>query len=299
MKISGFTIVRNAEKYYFPIKESIASILPIVDEYIVALGDCTDNTRAIIESLQSPKIKIFDRQWSEEAFVEGKIFADETTFALQQCSGDWCFYLQADEVIHENELPSIRQACNDYLSDTKIDGFLFRYHHFWGDYEHHLPFHGWYKNEIRIVRNYASIVSYKDAQSFRKMNGEKLRVKAINAHVYHYGWVRPPEIMQSKKKEQDSMHHGKMGAAQMHAQRSNHFNFGNMQALPMFKKTHPEVMNDFIQKLYWRNELQNFDPNLNRPKMKHEKLKYRLLSFIENYLLGGNEIFGYSNWKKV
>ena len=31
MKISGFTMVRNAEKYYFPIKASIESILPIVE----------------------------------------------------------------------------------------------------------------------------------------------------------------------------------------------------------------------------------------------------------------------------
>lgn len=299
MKISGFTMVRNAEKYYFPIKESIASILPIVDEFIVALGNCSDNTRAIIESLESPKIRIIDRVWSEAAFVEGKIFADETTYALQQCTGDWCFYLQADEVIHENDLPIIQQACKNYLLEEKVDGLLFNYYHFWGDYAHYLPFHGWYKNEIRIVRNGASIVSYKDAQSFRKINGQKLNVKAINAHIYHYGWVRPPEIMQSKKKEQDSMHHGTAEAALMHAQRNAYFNFGNMRAVPQFKGSHPQVMKDFMQKIYWQKEINQPPLVLNRPKMKHEKLKYRLLSLIENNLLNGNEIFGYSNWNKI
>jgi glycosyltransferase involved in cell wall biosynthesis len=299
MKISGFTMVRNAEKYYFPIKESIASILPIVDEFIVALGDCSDNTRAIIESLESPKIRIIDRVWSEVAFVEGKIFADETTYALQQCTGDWCFYLQADEVIHENDLPIIQQACKNYLLEKKVDGLLFNYYHFWGDYAHYLPFHGWYKNEIRIVRNGASIVSYKDAQSFRKVNGQKLNVKAINAHIFHYGWVRPPEIMQSKKKEQDSMHHGTAEAALMHAQRNAHFNFGNMQSVPKFKGSHPQVMKEFMQKIYWQKEINQHPLVLNRPKMKHEKLKYRLLSLIENNLLNGNEIFGYSNWNKI
>lgn len=299
MKISGFTMVRNAEKYYFPIKESIASVLPIVDEFIVALGVGNDNTKAIIESLQSSKVKIIERVWDEAAFMESKIFADETTFALNQCAGDWCFYLQADEVVHEKDLMAIQAACTQYLEDKNVDGLLFNYYHFWGDYKHYLPFHGWYKNEIRIVRNHAEIVSYKDAQSFRKTNGDKLNVKAINAHIYHYGWVRPPEIMQSKKKEQDSMHHGVDVAASMHAKRTTDFNYGNMKSIPVFQDTHPKVMNDFIRKIYWEEVLKNNEPVLNRPKMKHEKMKYRVLSFIENKLLGGKGIFGYSNWNKI
>ena len=102
MKISGFTMVRNATKYYFPVRESIESILPIVDEFIVALGkgDSGDTTREAIESIGSPKIRIIDRVWREEDFAESRIFAIETNFALSQCTGDWCFYLQADEVIH-------------------------------------------------------------------------------------------------------------------------------------------------------------------------------------------------------
>ena len=106
MRISGFTMVRNATTYYFPIKESILSVLPIVDEFIVALGkgNQNDKTREEIESIDSDKIKIIDRVWSEKEFVDGRIFAQETSFALQQCTGDWCIYLQADEVIHEKDL---------------------------------------------------------------------------------------------------------------------------------------------------------------------------------------------------
>ena len=92
MKISAFTMVRNAEKYYFPIKESILSVLPIVDEVVVALGDCdaNDHTLELIQSIQSDKIKIFRRLWSEQDFVDGRIFAQETNFALSKCTGDWC-----------------------------------------------------------------------------------------------------------------------------------------------------------------------------------------------------------------
>ncbi len=302
MTISGFTIVRNAHKYYFPIKEAIESILPIVDEFVVALGNCDedDKTRALIESIGSNKVKIFERKWDEKAFIDGKIFADETTFALKQCSGDWCFYLQADEVIHEKDLPIILHSCQQFFGDKTIDGLLFKYHHFFADYEHYMPFHGWYKNEIRIVRNGANIFSHKDAQSFRKNNFEKLNVKAIDAYVYHYGWVRPPHLMQAKKKEQDGMHHGKEKTAKTYSLLEHEFDFGALGWIPKFDGTHPKVMEQYINKLDWKHKL-NFTKqfNSNRPKLKHERLKNRILSYIENKFLGGKEMFGYSNWNEV
>jgi len=295
-------MVKNADKFYFPIKESILSVLPIVDEFIVALGDCDshDKTREKIESIGSDKIKIIDRVWHEEDFVDGKVFAKETSYALSQCSGDWCIYLQADEVVHEKDLKAIQQACEKYQQQDEVEGFLFKYHHFFGDEKHYLPFHGWYKNEIRIVRNRVGIYSYKDAQSFRKNDNEKLNVVEIDAHIYHYGWVRPPETMQSKKKEQHSMHHGKEQAKKDYQANPNDFDYGPLGKIPLFKGTHPAVMHDFIEGIYWRGAL-NYSKQgkLNRPLMKHEKIKYRFLSFIENTFNGGKGIGGYSNWNRI
>ncbi|CAN5905155.1 hypothetical protein BH24BAC1_BH24BAC1_31430 [soil metagenome] len=295
-------MVRNAAKLYFPIKESIESILPLVDEFVVALGDCDedDNTLELITSIGSSKIRLFHRKWSETSFVDGRIFAEETSFALSQCTGDWCFYLQADEVVHEKDFDIIMAACQQELSNPGVDGLLFKYYHFWGDYDHYLPFHGWYKNEIRIVKNGIGVYSYKDAQSFRKGENEKLRVREIDAHIYHYGWVRPPARMQRKKKEQDSMHHGKEKSSQMHESRPDEFDFGALGNVPVFKETHPKVMSAFMQQMDWKEKL-NYSKkaNLNRPKGKHETLKYRLLSFLENNLNKGQDFIGYSNWKKV
>lgn len=302
MKISGFTMVRNGDKYYFPIKEAILSILPLVDEFIVALGNCDadDKTREKIISIGSDKIKIIDRIWDQEAFVNGKVFADETTFALSQCTGDWCFYLQADEVIHEKDLDLIQKACLQYLDKPDVEGFLFKYYHFWGDYEHHLPFHGWCKNEIRIVRNDKNIYSFKDAISFRKKENQKLQVVEIEARIYHYGWVRPPEIMQSKKKEQDAMHHGIAKTKADYQLRPNEFDFGALGALPVFKGTHPAVMKDFIKNLHWKHKLNYLKhQTLNRPLLKHERTKYKIISFLENLFNGGKDFFGYTNWKKI
>jgi hypothetical protein len=302
MKISGFTMVRNADKYYFPIKESILSILPIVDEFIVALGNCDDNdrTETLIRSINSDKIKIFHRRWNEKKYIDGLIFKEETDFALSNCTGDWCFYLQADEIIHENDLDYIKSKCIEYLDNKNVEGFLFNYYHFWGDYNHYLPFHGWYKNEIRIIRNNNHINSYKDAQSFRKSDNHKLQVKPINAYIYHYGWVRPPNIMQSKRKEQHSMHHGIDETNNFFLKKENYFDYGALGKIPLFKGSHPKVTCDLLKNFDWENQL-NYTKKANTKteKVKHEKLKYKILSFIENKIFGGNQLFGYSNWIKV
>jgi hypothetical protein len=294
MKISGFTFVRNADKLYFPIKESIESILPIVDEYIIALGkgDNEDNTEQLILSIQSPKIKIIYRVWDEKLFKDGKIFAHETNVALNECKGDWCFYLQADEVIHENDLPILKDACQFYLHNEKVDGFTLNYYHFYGDYNHYLPIHGWCRSEIRIIRNNKNIYSYNDANSFRKENNKKLRIIKLPAHVYHYGYVRPPDIMKQKKTIQDNIH---KGFAEKQFIEDN-FNYGNMKMTYLFKGSHPKVMQNRISNMSWEDKLYFKNVPLNRPKMKHEKIKYRIITFIENKILGGRQLFGYKNW---
>ncbi len=298
MKISGFTMVKNADKYYFPVKESIESILPIVDEFVIALGDNDpgDKTRELIESIETDKIKIIDRVWSKADFVNGNILAKETSFALSQCTGDWCLYLQADEVIHEKDHETIVKQCRENLKRPEVDGLLFDYNHFFGDYDHRLSSHGWYKNEIRVVRNNANIYSYKDAQSFRKNDNEKLNVVRIGAEIYHYGWVRPPELMETKKIKMDTFYHGDKNKKA----RELGYDYGPLGRIPIYKGSHPKVMGEMIDKLAWKDRL-NYSKraNLDRPKMKHEKLKYRIISALENALNGGQEFWGYSNWNLI
>jgi len=301
MTISGFTMVRNATRFYFPIKESILSILPIVDEFVVALGKGSDDdkTEEEILSLNSPKIKIIHRVWDEKRFLDGAIFKDETNAALSQCKGDWCFYLQADEVIHENDLPKIQDYCAKYLNNEKVEGLLFKYYHFWGDYNHHLPYHGWYRNEIRVIRNNCNIVSFKDAISFRKTDDSKLSVVPIDAHIFHYGWVRPPLSMKSKKKEQDLIHSGKSTENNLQ-EIDKGFDYGPLGRLPLFNKSHPKVMETRIKELYWKDKL-NYTKTFPKNYIynKHEKTKYRIISWLENNLFGGKQLVGYKNWKTI
>ena len=153
--LSGFTMMRNASKLYFPAVESVRSALPIVDEFVVALGkgDADDDTEERLRALADPRIRIIPRTWDKQRFERGAVFADETTFALLQCHTPWCLYLQADEVLHEHDLPLILETCERYRDDPRVEGLLFDYFHFWGDYDHHLDSHGICRREIRIVRS--------------------------------------------------------------------------------------------------------------------------------------------------
>ncbi len=309
MKISGFSFVRNGVSLYYPIVESIKSILPIVDEFFIAVGKSSDgdDTRKRIEKIGNPKVKIIDTVWEEKYFKKGIINSIQTDIAMKKCSGDWLFYLQADEVIHEKYLEIIKNRCEELIDDKEVEGLLFRYKHFWGDYNHYHNGHGWYPNEIRIVRNLPEIHSWQSAQSFRKfefydnprqeIGHSKLKVVKVDAEVYHYGWVRPPHLMQNKKRALDSVHWGLNRAKDYYEKAPKEFDYGPLNLLAKFKESHPKVMNEMISNYSWQNKLQfTGKPNKYREPHKHETIKYKIVSWIEKNLNGGKAIGGFMNY---
>lgn len=294
MKISGFSFVRNGEKLYYPSAEAIKSILPICDEFVVAVGkgDEDDHTRELIAAINDPKLRIIDTVWEEKYCHRGMINSYQTDIAMKACSGDWLFYVQADEVVHEKYLPTIKARCEELLPDSEVEGLLFNYKHFWGDYEHYHGGHGWYPWEIRIVRNLPNIHSYQSAQSFRwfehydnprqETGTRKLKVAKVDAYIYHYGWVRPPHLMQNKRRALDSVHWGKARAEAHYSAVPQYFDYGPLDRLKTFDESHPAVMMDMISRFDWADKLQyKGKPNPGRQPHKHEKPGIRLLSLLE------------------
>ena len=256
MKISGFTFARNADLLYYPIRESIASILPICDEFIVLIGkgDPSDRTREIVQSIDSPKIRIIDSVWKEKEELGDHVFREQANRGLSECKGDWCFHLQPDEVVHENHLARIQNRCSELIDKNGIEGMLFNFRHFWGDYDHFQLNHKWFTHEIRIVRNGRGIESYRDSQSFR-CSDRKLRVAAADADIFHYGWVRPPKVMQAKRILFTAAGLGKSAARQYHEGDPELFDYGPLDRIPIFKGTHPAVMKEWIGKMDWKEHL--------------------------------------------
>jgi len=248
MKISGFTICRNAIKYDFPIIEALQSALPIVDELIVNVGQSDDGTLELIQSIQSPKIRIVESWWDDKMTKDGLLFSKETNVALSHCTGDWALYLQADEVLHEKDYERIHRTLQNDLPNPKILGYLFEYYHFYGDYWSVNPWA--YHRAVRIIRNDGSVESFGDAVGFSyKETGGYLqtrhpdRVRRLDARIYHYGWVKKGSVLLEKFRYQIARHHGDSPPEdQVERLAQDTFEFPEYEIMKKFRGNHPEVM---------------------------------------------------------
>lgn len=304
MKISAFTMCRNADKLYYPVCESLRSALDLVDEFVVVIGDgdTDDRTFDLVSALDSPKIRIVRSTWDTDAFPKGTVHAQQSDLAKSYCTGQWLLYLQADEVMHEDDHAHIRELCSSHLDDERVEGILFNYLHFWGDYGHVIDAHGWYRKEIRIIRNLPEIHSWQSAQSFRvipefdgkdyrsKAGTRKLRVVSSEARIFHYGWVRPPQLMTEKMNSLDRIH------SHTTERYEGAFDYGKAEDFKEYQGSHPAVMTGRIAGFEWIDSAGSVS---HRPPHKHERLKYRLLSWIERNFFGGRHLFAFNNYRLI
>ncbi len=289
MKVCGFTIVRNAVRYGYPVLESIKSIMPVCDKIIVAVGNSDDDTLDLIRSIDDRKIEIIETVWDESLREGGRVLAIETNKAMDAISDDfdWCFYIQADEVLHEKYYPVILGEMERSLDQHEVEGLLFNYLHFWGTFDYIGISRKWYRHEIRVIRNDKRIRSYRDAQGFR-INNRKLNVNKIDAFIYHYGWVRPPEVIKSKIRNFLSLYNtdeeleGKLDKV-------DNFDYSEIDAVRVFNGTHPEVMKELLNKLNWH-------VHLNERGRKYNMKVFLLHWFEEKF---GYRLFEYKNYRII
>lgn len=289
MKVTGFTFIRNAIKYGYPIEQAIRSILPLCDDFVVAVGNSEDGTRELINSI-SDKIRIIDTVWDDSLRTGGQVLAEETNKAFRAIDADtdWCFYIQGDEVVHEQYHDTIYKGMQKWKDDKRVDGLLFKYLHFYGSYDYVGTSSRWYPNEIRVIRNDQNIYSYRDAQGFRKGDNEKLRVKPLDAYVYHYGWVKEPAAMQRKQEVFHKLWHDDAWVDK-HVGKGDAYDYlKDIDALELFKGTHPGVMKELIENKNWAFD---YDVSFNQTPTK-ERLKK-----IAKDLLGLD--FSYKNYKLI
>ncbi|GHT68858.1 hypothetical protein FACS189452_09160 [Bacteroidia bacterium] len=321
MKVSGFTFVRNAIKYDYPVVEAITSILPLCDEFVVCLGNSDDGTEELIKSLKDSvnncenyggglnsvdKIKIIHSVWDDTLRTGGKVLAVETNKAFDAIAADsdWAFYIQADEVVHEKYLPVIKQAMEQCLDNHAVECLVLKYLHFYGNYKYVGDSRNWYRREIRIVRNNKSIRSYKDAQGFRhianvsKHSNEssqivdnhrfrKLNGRLIDAYVYHYGWVRNPRLQTAKQVGFEKLYNA--NDEKLTIKQDELVDYNKVTSLALFDGEHPKVMQPRINAMDWDFEFDTSNKNLS--------FKYKVLQWIEK--VTGRRLFEFKNYKLV
>jgi glycosyltransferase involved in cell wall biosynthesis len=278
MKVSGFTFLRNGQKLGYPFVESIRSILPIVDEFVVALGPCDDDTEEMLRDIGDPKIRIIPTQWNEciqpDYSVKGFVYGQQKSIALFNCTGDWAFYLEADEVVHENDLPKIRAAMERHLNGTRVEALIFDYLHFYGNANTYAWSPGWYRSEVRIIRNTIPAWS-SEALFFNVVIGHKRsrypRAAHTGATIYHYGWVRSEAQMNLKAAAVHKYWDEKPAAMVDYSKI-------DPATLKLFTGTHPKVVQDWLPKAAG---LFQTDPN---HQLTSRERKHQFMLRLERWL---------------
>ena len=240
--ISGFTFIRNGVELGFPFEASIRSLLPLVDEFVVVVGQSNDDTLARIHAIGSPKIRVIETIWNERMADRGFVYAQQKMIAQFACTGDWAFYLEGDEVVHQAELANIRASVDKHHANTAVEALVFDYFHFYGTPEFVANSPAWYRRECRLIRN--TIRSYApDGQYWlitaNHKKGRNPQAALANAHIYHYGWVRSNEAMQ-KKLDQVSKFWS-------HGAPTIRYSQFDAQVLQPFTGTHPELVKPWLE----------------------------------------------------
>ncbi len=149
--ISGVTVIRNAVNLGYPLYFSVKSVIDACDEFVISEGLSEDSTMDIVRQLQKEyptKVKVIRERW--RAARTGETIADVTNNAMEKCAYEWIYYIQADEIVHEDNLDFIVSVPKRFRNYRSVS---FKFTHF----RLNLLFEmvGSYPHAIRMVRNYS------------------------------------------------------------------------------------------------------------------------------------------------
>jgi len=270
MKVSAFTFIKNGQILGYPFIQSIQSILPIVDEFIINVGKSEDNTLEMVQSIKNKKIRIIHSKWNDAMRDRGYVYGQQKMIAQFNCTGDWAFYIEADEVYHEEDLKKIIESMKLHLNNPSVEALVFDFKHFYGNANSVLDSPGWYRSEARIIRN--SIRAYAPDGLFwlvldSNKKGRYPRAKKIGATCYHYGWVRSEDQMNLKSSKVQKYWGGepvKIDFTQM-----------DKSIVKRFQGTHPKIIQDWLP-----NEIGLYEVDTNYQPTKKQK-KHQIMLRLE------------------
>jgi glycosyltransferase involved in cell wall biosynthesis len=281
MKVSGFTFIRDGVRLGYPFEESIRSVLPLCDEFIVAVGDSDDGTLERLESMNEPKLRLIRTAWNENIHSYGFVYAQQKMIAQFNCTGDWAFYLEGDEIVHEEDLDRLHRAMAHYIDVLSVEALVFDYFHFYGDVRHVDISSRVYRKAARIIRNnlrsiapdglYWAII--KKRNWLRRRNKRRTRyphAAALNIPIYHYGNARAEHFLGAKAAVVNQYWGEEIWPSK----------YGRIdpQRIGPFRGTHPQIIRPWLES--HANEALNFDPEY---RITPRERKHRLLGRLEKH----------------
>jgi len=272
MRISAFTFIKNGQILGYPFLQSIQSVLNIVDEFVINVGESEDDTLSVIESIASPKIRIIKSKWNDSMKDRGYVYGQQKMIAQFNCTGDWAFYIEGDEIYHENDLVKIKASMQKHQHDSNVEALVFDFYHFYGNGKTYLNSPGWYRSEARIIKN--SVRSYAPDGLFwlvlgSNKKGRYPKAKHTGVYCYHYGWVRSEAQMNLKSKKVQKYwgkNYSKIDYSQI-----------DSKIFKEFHGNHPKIIVSWLPE---GNEIFKADLRF-KINLKHKK--YRIMLKIENF----------------
>ncbi len=273
MNISAFTFIKNGQILGYPFVQSIESVLPIVDEFVINVGDSEDATLSLINSIDSSKIRVIQSKWNEQMHDRGYVYGQQKMIAQFNCTGDWAFYIEGDEVYHEDDLDKIKTSMHQYVDDPKVEALVFDFFHFYGNGNSFLDSPGWYRSEARIIKN--SIRTYAPDGLFwvvldKNKKGRYPKAKHTGVSCYHYGWVRSEAHMNLKSQKVQKYWGGEPATID--------YTKIDQSIIKLFTKKHPKIILDWLPN---QEGIFKADPNY---KLTNKQKKHRLMIKFENWL---------------
>jgi hypothetical protein len=270
MKVSAFTFIKNGEILGYPFIQSIQSILPIVDEFVINVGQSEDDTLALVKSINDPKIRIIQSTWNDNMHDRGYVYGQQKMIAQFNCTGDWAFYIEGDEVYHEDDLDKIRASMQTHVDNPEVEALVFDFYHFYGNANSYLDSPGWYRSEARIIKN--SVRSYAPDGLFwlvldSNKKGRYPKAKHTGARCYHYGWVRSEEQMNLKSQKVQQYWGGKPAKID--------YSKMDQSIIKEFSGSHPKIVQDWLPQ---DKGIYQADPNYESTK---KQKKHRLMLKLE------------------
>ena len=166
MKISATIIVRNEEENLEAVCESIAW----ADEIVIVDSDSIDKTVEIARRFTD---KVFNREF--------KGYKDKHEFADAQTTGDWIFWIDADERVTP-ELQASIQRLRSIDQSSLSDGYKIGRRTFFLD--RWIRHSGWYPDYQ--MRLYRKSVSYWDGIAPHQTARVDGRVEKLEGELLHY-----------------------------------------------------------------------------------------------------------------
>ena len=195
-KLSGFSTLKSFDIYPFDL--AYESVLPYVDEFLLGIDSSCFNTKykRILNSFLNKtkfrkKIKLeffnFNSETVNNLKVRGRWITDANNKMLNKCTGNYCLYVQADEIF-----PNISKKKFNKVFISKPDEIYFNYHHYVFNLETIIdPKKSAYTEAIRVFKKdlYASChdgFSFHNLSQYRpKSTNSDLTIKHIS-YVYKY-----------------------------------------------------------------------------------------------------------------